>query len=116
MTAPCRSAMLIVVVVLAAIATAIFWRPVLLMLPKSTIEAYLVRKLPPQTSKKDVLRFAHLRRVKIDADVHATESRFIRLHLGHYRLLFRTDVVAFVQLDSNDRVVTIKVKKYTDSM
>lgn len=91
-------------------------RPVLLMSPKGTIESYLSRRLSPGTTKEDVIEFARMHNVVIAADVRTTEERFVRIHLGHYRIVFRTDVVAFVRLDRQDRVTRIDVQKHTDSI
>lgn len=94
----------------------VFRRPVLLMSPKGTIESYLSRKLAPGTTKERVIEFARSHDIAVAADVRTTEERFLRFHLGHYRIVFRTDVVAFVRLDRQDRVTRIDVQKHTDSI
>lgn len=105
------------IVALAAVMTllVLFRRPFVLALSTERIEVHLLRKLPPQTPKREVLEFARRNDITVSADVRTTQDRFLRLHLGHYRVVFRTDVVAFVWLDDKDRVVRIDVEKHTDS-
>jgi hypothetical protein len=40
----------------------------------------------------------------------------IRVHLGYYQTIFRTDVEAYYAFDENSRLITIAVKKDTDAM
>ncbi len=105
-----------VAAVLIVSVAVVFRRPVLLMSPKGTIESYLSRNLAPGTAKEQVIEFAQLHDMAVAADVRTTEERFLRIHLGHYRIVFRTDVVAFVRLDQQDRVTRIDVQKHTDSI
>jgi hypothetical protein len=103
--------------VLAAITVAVFFtRSTLLTLPTTTIQSYLLRKLPPGTTKNDVFTFAQTHDVRVSADVRTSGVRLLRLHLGTYRLIFRTDVIAFIRLDSGNRVLGIEVRKDTDSL
>lgn len=101
---------------LVASAGVVFRRPMLLMSPQGAIESYLSRKLAPGTTKDRVIEFARSHDVAVAADVRTTRERFVRIHLGHYRIVFRTDVVAFVRLDQHDRVTRIDVQKHTDSI
>ena len=40
----------------------------------------------------------------------------IKLHLGGYRNLFRTDVIAYLGFDLNSNLYDIEIKKYVDSL
>jgi hypothetical protein len=92
------------------------WRPLLLMLPKATIKNYISRELPIGTEKESVLRFVRAHGFTVAAEVDTSNARFLRVHLGGYRRVFRTDVVAFIHLDRADKVTAIDVQKHTDSL
>jgi hypothetical protein len=111
-----RAVVAVVGVFLVVILGLVFRRPILLMSPTNVIEACLMRELSPGTQKAKVVEFAERRGVVIVADVRASGERFIRMHLGYYRVVFRTDVVAFIRLDERDRVTRVDVQKHTDSL
>jgi hypothetical protein len=83
---------------------------------ETSIAWYLERQWPSGTSKAHMLQSARSHGYTVTADVKTDASRSVRLHLGWYRILFRTDVAAHVRLDQHDRVVSVEVQKDTDSL
>jgi hypothetical protein len=103
---------------------------VVLVFPPSVIERYLARATPLGTDESDVMSWLRKQGLSPNlARVHVPPSppsdypltrvggeAFIHESIGHYRLIFRTDVEVFYVFDATGKLADLRVRKSVDSI
>src|ERR1700759_3501144 len=117
------------VVVSAALFSAVGAWPerFLCLLPPRAIAAILLHSTPPGSTVGDVQRYIVLRHLRSETGRATPETiasrypepnvlfQYVRAELGHYRVLFRTDIVATFVFDARGLLHHVVVRKEVDA-
>ena len=112
---------LLVVAVFLSSTRALAWAP------DSLVRARLLASTPRGTDQRSVQNYlmnssfaivesgGYVRRPVPGYPVEGTYADYMKVAIGRYRLLFRTDVEAVYTFDDHRKLTDIIVKRYTDS-
>ena len=103
---------------------------VVFLMSAPTIERYLIAMTPLGSSETEVLAWLHRRGVSAQPwhghiepsppnDYPLTQiggEGFIHESIGHYRIVFRTDIEVFYIFDGAGKLVDLRVRKSVDSL
>ncbi|HSY52634.1 MAG TPA: hypothetical protein VLC46_27790 [Thermoanaerobaculia bacterium] len=117
------------IVLVTLLATVAVWpRQFLCFLPERAIAAILRRSVPVGSTVAEVQRYVAERHIASDAGRATPETiasrypeegvrfGYVRAELGHYRVVFRTDVVATFVFDAQGRLQQVIVRKEVDAI